>query len=46
PGRRRPPFAVREMIPFNSAVADEVRSLVQGADGSTVDSIYRELCQV
>ncbi|VAH18015.1 unnamed protein product [Triticum turgidum subsp. durum] len=34
------------MIPFNSAVADEVRSLVQGADDSTVDSIYRELCQL
>ncbi|CAM0956224.1 unnamed protein product [Alopecurus aequalis] len=34
------------MIPFNYAVAAEVRSLVQGADDSTVDSIYRELCQL
>jgi hypothetical protein len=34
------------MIPFSSAVAAEVRALVQGADGSTIDSIYRELCQV
>jgi hypothetical protein len=34
------------MIPFNSAVAAEVRSLLQGADDSTLDSVYRELCQV
>ncbi|XP_051196211.1 uncharacterized protein [Lolium perenne] len=34
------------MIPFSSAVAAEVRALVQGADGSTIDSIYRELCQL
>jgi CCR4-NOT transcription complex subunit 1 len=34
------------MIPFNSAVAAEVRSLVQGADDSNIDSIYRELCQL
>ncbi|KQJ97773.1 hypothetical protein BRADI_3g33190v3 [Brachypodium distachyon] len=34
------------MIPFNSAVAAEVSSLVQGADDSTFQSIYRELCQL
>ena len=34
------------MIPFNPAVAAEVRALIQGADESTFDPIYRELCQV
>ncbi|XP_034575639.1 uncharacterized protein [Setaria viridis] len=34
------------MIPFNPAVAAEVRSLIQGADESTFDPIYRELCQL
>ncbi|XP_062205575.1 uncharacterized protein LOC133907537 isoform X2 [Phragmites australis] len=34
------------MIPFSPAVAAEVRALIQGADGSTFDSIYRELCQL
>ncbi|KAG8092529.1 hypothetical protein GUJ93_ZPchr0012g21276 [Zizania palustris] len=34
------------MIPFNSAVAAEVRSLVQGVDDSTFDSTHRELCQL
>ncbi|CAL4923781.1 unnamed protein product [Urochloa decumbens] len=34
------------MVPFNSAVAAEVRALIQGADESTFDSIYRELCQL
>ncbi|XP_062201118.1 uncharacterized protein LOC133903692 isoform X2 [Phragmites australis] len=34
------------MIPFNPAVAAEVRALIQGADELTFDSIYRELCQL
>uniref|UniRef100_A0A0D3HGI2 Uncharacterized protein n=1 Tax=Oryza barthii TaxID=65489 RepID=A0A0D3HGI2_9ORYZ len=34
------------MIPFNSAVAEDVRSLVQGVDDSTFDSTHRELCQL
>nr|CAB3495279.1 unnamed protein product [Digitaria exilis] len=34
------------MIPFNPAVAAEVRALIQGADDSTFDPTYRELCQV
>ncbi|RLN39514.1 hypothetical protein C2845_PM01G21230 [Panicum miliaceum] len=34
------------MIPFNPAVAAEVRALIQGADESTFDPIYRELCQL
>jgi CCR4-NOT transcription complex subunit 1 len=34
------------MIPFNPAVAAEVRALIQGADDATSDSICRELCQV
>uniref|UniRef100_A0A0E0F0Y0 CCR4-Not complex component Not1 C-terminal domain-containing protein n=1 Tax=Oryza meridionalis TaxID=40149 RepID=A0A0E0F0Y0_9ORYZ len=34
------------MIPFNSAVAEEVRSMVQGVDDSTFDSTHRELCQL
>ncbi|KAL6642702.1 hypothetical protein ACP70R_020883 [Stipagrostis hirtigluma subsp. patula] len=34
------------MIPFNPAVAAEVRALIQGADDSAFDSISRELCQV
>jgi CCR4-NOT transcription complex subunit 1 len=34
------------MIPFNPAVAAEVRALIQGADVATSDSICRELCQV
>uniref|UniRef100_A0A0A8XPL9 CCR4-NOT transcription complex subunit 1 HEAT repeat domain-containing protein n=1 Tax=Arundo donax TaxID=35708 RepID=A0A0A8XPL9_ARUDO len=34
------------MTPFNPAVAAEVRALIQGAEDSTFDSIYRELCQL
>ncbi|KAF8697905.1 hypothetical protein HU200_035402 [Digitaria exilis] len=34
------------MIPFNPAVAAEVRALIQGADDSTFDPTYRELCQL
>ncbi|KAJ1296292.1 hypothetical protein BS78_01G288700 [Paspalum vaginatum] len=34
------------MIPFNSAVAAEVRALIQAADDSTLDPICRELCQL
>ncbi|KAK3124635.1 hypothetical protein QOZ80_7BG0589710 [Eleusine coracana subsp. coracana] len=34
------------MIPFNPAVAAEVRALIQDADHATSDSICRELCQL
>jgi hypothetical protein len=34
------------MIPFNPAVSAEVRALIQGAEDSTFDPIYRELSQV
>jgi CCR4-NOT transcription complex subunit 1 len=34
------------MIPFNPAVAAEVRALIQGADDASSESICRELCQV
>ncbi|KAL6906403.1 hypothetical protein ACP4OV_004004 [Aristida adscensionis] len=34
------------MIPFNPAVAAEVRALIQGADDSAFDSICRELFQL
>jgi len=34
------------MIPFNPAVAAEVRALIQGAEDSTFDPIYRELSQL
>ncbi|AQL05580.1 transcription regulator [Zea mays] len=33
------------MIPFNPAVAAEVRALIQGVEDSTFDPIYRELSQ-
>ena len=46
PRRPRSPLTAGGMIPFNPAVAAEVRALIQGAEDSTFDPIYRELSQV
>ncbi|KAG8083808.1 hypothetical protein GUJ93_ZPchr0010g10249 [Zizania palustris] len=47
PAARRPsPAFAGEMIPFNSAVAAQVRCLVLGVDDFTFDSTHRELCQL